>query len=116
MILFYDRDGAPIDRDTWAKHIPDRAYCRVLRTTITSAADPTVTVDVDTAWIGIHHSHTDGPPLIFESVVLDNSSDMQARRYTTESAARIGHADMVGRVAAGITDPIALDATAWTQT
>jgi hypothetical protein len=109
--LFYDRDGIPIDGRTFERLHRDRSYCRVLRTTVTSAADPAKTFDVSTVWLGVDHSFGDGVPLLFETMVFgDGALDHACRRYMTEATARAGHVEEVTIVASSLDDPVVMDA------
>lgn len=113
--FYYDRDGQPIDATTWLTLFGQGlAYARVARTTITSAADPNVTFDVSTVWLGVDHDFFGhgSPPIIFETMVFgDDSDDRTMTRYATEEQARKGHQDMVTIVVATMDDPVVMDAT-----
>ena len=53
---------------------------------------------ISTVWLGIDHSFSGGPPLIFETMVFpskDNLREQLYRRYTTEAEAKAGHAQIV---------------------
>lgn len=108
---FYDRSGEPIGRWTWMQKTCDRAYSRIARTTVMSAADPTVAYDVSTIWLGVDYSFGEGVPVIFETMVFgDGRLDLTGDRYPTEASARRGHEEMVTVVAATVEDPVLMDA------
>ncbi len=110
MIDFFDKDGNPLDLDTWARLYEDEDYRRIARTTIISAANPEVAYDVSTVWLGNNHAYSGGPPLIFETMVFgDGSLDLDCWRYTTEGQARRGHDDAITMVAATMDDPVIMD-------
>lgn len=79
-----------VDMNTWAKsfQIGDR---HVRKTTIGN-------VDVSTVFLGIDHNWSNGPPLLFETMVFGGSLDEKQERYSTWEEAEKGHAAMVERV------------------
>ena len=99
MSEFYDRNGAPMSLEDWARKIGDRDYKRVAETTTPSGHW------VSTVWFGLDHSFGDATPLIFETMVFPprkdgekrSSSELDARRYSTEEDAKAGHAEMVAK-------------------
>lgn len=94
--LYYDRDGVPLPSvQAWAELNRDRAYKRVARTMVASAANLAVAYDVSTVWLGVDHSFGDeGPPLIFETMVFgDDVKDLDGNRYATWNEAVAGHAN-----------------------
>lgn len=108
----YDRNGVVIGLLAWGQLFANADYKRVARTTVTDTADPAKTYDVSTIWIGVDHNWGVGAPLIFETMVFGEGSDVFARdRYSTEPQAREGHTAMVITVSATLTDPVAMDAT-----
>lgn len=110
MILHYDRDGVPIDTQSWGELVADKKYQRVLRTTVADAADPAKAYDVSTVWLGIDHNWGRGVPLIFETMVFGTGSeDMIADRYSTEELARGGHNAMVVSICATLIDPVVME-------
>jgi len=55
---------------------------------------------VSTVWLGLDHSFGSGPPLIFETMVFQNRSDMgdlDCERYSTEAEAIAGHERMCAK-------------------
>ena len=56
---------------------------------------------ISAVWLGLDHRFgSDGPPLIFETMVFPSKSDLResdCERYATEDEARAGHAAMVAR-------------------
>jgi hypothetical protein len=57
-------------------------------------------VDVSTVFLSLNHSFTDGPPLVFETMVFGGPLDGEQDRYSTRADALAGHARMVERVRA----------------
>lgn len=111
---YYDRDGTRISLWDYVQLVDksDREYKRVARTTIVEAADPSKSLEISTVWLGLDHSmFSDGPPLIFETMVFGQGSslDLDCERYATEDAARRGHDEMLLLVRATMTDPIIVD-------
>lgn len=66
---YYDKDGSPMDRDTWSKKWSDFDYRVVAKTDLGP-------VRVSTIWLGTDHGFGDGPPLIFETMVFDNEEQL----------------------------------------
>lgn len=105
MQLWYDRQGQPIDVQTANRLLGDVTYRRIAKTNIKSASDPAIDWDVSTVWLGVDHSFSDGPPIIFETMVFGSGDgDQYMQRYATEEAARAGHAETVAIVAATVPD------------
>jgi hypothetical protein len=94
LIPFYDRDGHPIDLLRFGKLFNDLKY-RVI------AQDHVNDITVSTVWLGLDHSMSGGPPLIFETMIFDTADldhpghDLEMRRYSTESEAREGHRQLL---------------------
>lgn len=107
MIIYYDRDGKPIDTLKWAKLLEDSTYLRV--------ADD-LTKDgrfrVSTVWLGLDQTHGDfmreevnPTPIIFETMVFDNHrinsigtpDGVFQERYCTEAEALTGHEATLAR-------------------
>lgn len=107
---YFNRNGEPIDLMTWAFLIDDPMYKIVARTTIVSAANPSVAYDVSTVWLGIDHNFGHDPILIFETMIFDAGDAKDCNRYSTVADAIAGHADMVTVVASTMDDPVIMDA------
>ena len=78
---YYTRDGRPTT--STAGFNEDR---KVARTAV-----PEADAEVSTVFLVIDHSHGDGPPLIFESMVFGGRLDQHCERYSTEAEAKAGH-------------------------
>jgi len=87
---YYDRQGNAISMQEWATQAENRAHKRVAETTVGR-------LWVSTVWLGLDHSLSGGPPLIFETMVFKADgedidwSEEYAERYSTEEAALAGH-------------------------
>ena len=98
MIRYYDPYGGEISLREWSdmfekRHKGDSSWWRVGETKITDD------VKVSTVWIGLDHRFgTDGPPLIFESMVFGGPMDGEMRRYSSWSEAQEGHEELVALV------------------
>ncbi len=115
---YYDRSGNNISFRDWARlraydEKRDAGYVRV-------AEDTVGKYWISTVWIGMNHSFSAGPPLIFETMVFDksapkpkwpperdddsdeyeitSSTDLDMERYSTEKEAIEGHERMVEKV------------------
>ena len=92
---YFDRNGEPIDRDTWSRLSADHEYKRVALEKFDGG------VEVSTVWLGLNHQWDDNrPPLIFETMVFGGKLDGEQWRYTTEEQAIKGHAMVVQLVLA----------------
>lgn len=92
---YYGRDGSPITRDEWlAAHESQEDWERARRV----AEDQVGEVWISTVWLGLDHAFGYGPPLIFETMCFGGSMDQEAYRYSTESEALAGHAEIVSLV------------------
>ncbi len=95
---YYDRQGQPMSLGTWAQLIEKGMdYKRVAQTTVGPYW-------ISTVWLGLDHSFWDGPPLIFETMVLladdGPANEYDVVRYSTEAEALAGHDEMVTLVRA----------------
>lgn len=111
MLDIYDKDGQPIDMLRYSELLGDRAYCRVERTKVTDLANPDRSFDVSTVWLGLDHAWSDGPPVLFETMVFgdDGSVEDYGNRYCTIPEAIAGHNEVVVLIAATLTDPQVID-------
>lgn len=103
--LHYDRLGVPISLREWSELVEDQEYKVIAQDLIGGR------FLVSTVWLGIDYSipwpgHTH-IPIIYETMVFDHGrdgsdprDDLEMRRYHSEDAARLGHAEMVALVAA----------------
>lgn len=112
VLKFYDRDGKPLEEVfAWADLYSDLDY-RIVRHTIVRQADRLgVVLDVGTVWVGHDLSFGASPsPLIFETMIMrDGRVGYEIERWTTETAARNGHALHVARAARSLSAPIIID-------
>ena len=91
--LYYDREGKPIDADEWTRRFAQTESLEYRVVQLDEFDD----VRVSTVWLGIDHSHGEGPPLIFETMIFGGPHDGYQARYSTEAEARAGHAVAVRR-------------------
>lgn len=84
---YYDRAGRPVTVEEWIDGFDIRNR-RVARTELGK-------VTVSTVHLGLNHQYGDGPPLIFETMVLGGEHDWWCDRYSTEEQACAGHAAVV---------------------
>ena len=73
-------------------HRPDGGDRRVARTRLVVDG---VTVTVSTVHLVFDHQYSDGPPLIFETMVFGIADDNPQWRYSTEEEAKLGHQKVV---------------------
>ena len=106
MTNWYDRAGNSIDAATANDLLGDLKYKRVALTRITSASDPGIEYRVSTVWLGLDHNWGGGEPVLFETMSFGGGEDQDQSqwRWTTEDAARVGHAEIVATIAATVTD------------
>lgn len=117
MTNWYDRAGSPIDATTANDLLGDPKYKRVALTRITSATDPDVEYRVSTVWLGLDHNWSGGEPLLFETMSFGGGEeqDQSQWRWTTEAAARAGHAEIVATIAATVADERVEELNEWPQ-
>ena len=94
--MWYDRDGKSIeDVGEVEKKLTDPNYKIVKQTTLPDGKW------VSTVWLGLDHNYTgNGLPLIFETMVFQNHSnlsELDVERYSTIKEARMGHEVMVNK-------------------
>jgi hypothetical protein len=88
--MFYDRQGMPMDLETWITKSGDPKYRRVASTVLPDGKQ------VSTVWIGLNYHTFRGPPLIFETMDCPSEdSDFDSMRYSTEEEALVGHNRLV---------------------
>jgi len=95
----YDRLGNPISLYRWGELRRDLSYLQVARTKLGDLL-------ISTVWLGLDHAFgLRQGPLIFETMVFDESSDSPSLdlggftdRYSTEQEAMQGHVDTVKAV------------------
>ncbi len=98
---YYSRDGTPMSMREWANDFDRNDKKRV-------AATHVADYWISTVWLGMDHSFGEGPPLIFETMVFNQSEvskrdkedwlDKWCDRYATEERALAGHAQVVAMV------------------
>lgn len=91
---YYDKDGSPLTLLEWAKKFESKAHKRV-------ALDKVGPHNISTVWLGLDHSFTGPPPLIFETMVFssDQSENDRQERYSTLALAVAGHKAIVAELA-----------------
>lgn len=62
-------------------------------------------IEVSTVFLGLNHQFFDGPPVLWETLVIGGLLDGQMQRYTSRAAALRGHQEMCERVAETIERP-----------
>lgn len=56
-------------------------------------------VRISTIFLGLDHNYrSEGPPLIFESMIFGGTFDLECRRYSTWDEAIAGHEELVCQV------------------
>lgn len=58
-------------------------------------------VAVSTVWLGVDHQYGDGPPLIFETMVIGGEHAGYMQRYPSLKEARAGH-ELVAAMVFGV--------------
>jgi hypothetical protein len=79
------------DLMAWARFFQDTEGRRVAQTEIGD-------VCVSTVFLGLDHQFGEGPPLIFETLVMGGAFNDEVDRYSTWEEAEEGHTRMVSRV------------------
>ena len=87
--LWFNKAGEPITSEQGAKLHMDYGYRTI-------GDDYVKGLHISTVWLGISHSFSGGPPIIFETMVFGaEGQSLKQRRYHTEAEARKGHKEMV---------------------
>lgn len=99
LMSYYDKAGKPLSFDEFAALKYDANgdisdYARI-------AYDQLEHCALSTVWLGLNHSFTDGPPILFESMIFGGPHDGDMRRYATEDDALAGHLHAVDEIRAG---------------
>lgn len=84
---YYDQDGKPMTHDQWIDAYTNIENRIVARTNSGHFL-------ISTVWLGLNHQYTDGPPLIFETMIFNeenNGEDIGCQRYSTKLEALAGH-------------------------
>lgn len=96
--LYYilDDDGNPLAVDdvlVWAKWWETHEYQRIVQ------QDHFGKTTVSTVFLGLDHRYFgDGPPVLWETMVFEGPLDGTQQRYTSQQAARYGHAALCDQV------------------
>lgn len=96
---YYDKHGNKIDESKYRELIADKDYkfinCTILKD-----------YKVSTVWLGTDHSHGGPNALVCETMVfpIDNYLEVDGKRYANEEEAKIGHASLVYKWAAKLSD------------
>jgi hypothetical protein len=84
MDLYFDRQGAPISLEQWSALMEGDRHVGL--------TDLGTQGTVSTVYLGLNYSLGDGPPQIFETVMLGGPMDaLVLARYSTEEQAIAGH-------------------------
>ena len=96
MNYILDEHGEPKEEPNvlaWAQWLEaNPAYRQVAADTI---AEP---VGVSTVFLGIDHQFSDGPPLLFETLISGGRRNGEITRYSTRVEALKGHADTIRQI------------------
>jgi hypothetical protein len=102
VIDYFGRDGQRITRDEYVARlspawtINGEEYRRVAWTEIDDGF-------VSTVWLGLDHGFGEGPPLIFETMIVRRGEWLDfCERYATEDEAIAGHATALEWLARGM--------------
>jgi hypothetical protein len=92
MILYWDKDGTPLETLEWAHKFEDYDYRFVGHNHVGPYR-------ISTLWMGLpptyHWFHPEGPAAVFETAVFRGRAEDQRRHYVTEADALAGHQETV---------------------
>ena len=98
---YFDRNGVPINIDTWGKLFENTEYQRL-------GHDHVGHYLVSTVWLGLDHGFESDTPVIFETMIFatqdekdDDELNQVCTRYTSEAAALTGHQQTVQNLREG---------------
>lgn len=80
--------------EDWGRLLSDFDYCVIEKT-------PLYGTQISTVWLGLNHQYTDGPPLIFETMVFGGPLSHECFRWPTEEQAQRGHTHVVRLLESG---------------
>ncbi len=92
-------DGEPraVDMETWMKWLDsdeDFSKRRIAQTFVGNVKISTVFLTTN------HRFHSEGAPIVFETLIFGGELDLEMDRYETVDDALLGHEQMVARVRA----------------
>lgn len=90
MSRYFDMQGNPMSFKDWVAAF-EASNRTIARTEVGERY-------VSTVWMGLDHSFSEGPPLIFETMVFPECE--LCERYSTLEEAKEGHARMVAQLEA----------------
>lgn len=89
---FYNRQGNPLTTEEWMESF-DATRNDSSQIAENSSADGLVRVS--TVWLmGVNQNFSDGPPLLYETMIFGGPNDLECWRWSTEAEARAGHAEI----------------------
>lgn len=84
-VMHYDKQGRPIDFETWALLRRSNKYYRV-------GLDTVEDTTISTVWLGMDHGFGEHhEPVIFETLIMGGPLDQEMWRYTSHPEAIAGH-------------------------
>jgi hypothetical protein len=120
--VYYDRQGAPMTRQEWARRFDDEDYRHVARDVIgpDEPLDPTPLITVSTFWLGFNQDWRSSAPLIYQTIIIGGQHDATGMWHATESQARQGHRRVIDALRDGLSPhgvtPLASPASQSTST
>ena len=90
-ILDDDKNAIPADLGTWATFFEKSEGRRVALTHVTDR------ITVSTVFLGMNHQYGEGPPLIFETLVIGGLMEGEMDRCSTWAEAETMHERLVGK-------------------
>lgn len=103
-LTYFDREGQPLDPQSWHTKRCDRQYREVARDFVTIDGDRLL---VSTQWMGVivHHMPGNSASYLFDTTIYtrdaETPNDGWNKRYDTLVAAVAGHAEVVDSLRAG---------------
>ena len=95
MVIWYGTDGAPISAEDANSLLGDILSRRMAYTTIFTTNGE---ITVSTVFLVLDHSHGDGPPVLWETLVGGGPMDQDMSRYTSAEAAADGHMETLSLI------------------
>ena len=99
-----DEHGEPkaVDLVTWAYWFEASTNNRTRVIAQDKDESGETTVMVSTVFLGLDHNWGDGPPILWETLVLGGDLDGEMTRYSSRDDAMRGHQDMCAKVRASL--------------
>ena len=110
--MYFSPNGEPMEMLEWANLFEKRREDLSPESWWRKRTEVGADLEVSTVWLGLNHRWSDGPPLIWETMIFGGDHDLQCWRYSSRQAAYDDHERIVRALVAG-RDPEEVSCGAW---